>query len=72
MQSCKHKTVRDGKTSFFSVFRASSKFAPSQLARGNIAAQILWLTDFRAKERLLAVYVRVQKGSFSIDDDDRK
>ena len=33
MQSCKHKTVRDGKTSFFSVFRASSKFAPSQLAR---------------------------------------
>ena len=33
MQSCKHKTVRDGKTSVFSVFRASSKFAPSQLAR---------------------------------------
>jgi len=33
MQNCKHKTVQDGKTSSFSVFRASCEFAPSQLAR---------------------------------------
>ena len=40
MQSCKHKTVRDGKTSFFSVFRASSKFA--RLRCSNTLAYRFW------------------------------
>ena len=55
---------------FFPFFARVANSRPRNLR--DIAAQIIWLTDFRAKERLLAVYVRVQKGSFSIDDDDGK
>ena len=62
MQNCKHKTVQDGKTSFFSVFRVSCEFAPSQLARLRCSNNLAYRFS---SERLLAVYVRVQKGSFS-------
>ena len=61
MQNCKHKTVQDGKTSFFSVFRVSCEFAPSQLARLRCSNNLAYRFS---SERLLAVYVRVQKGSF--------
>ena len=62
MQNCKHKTVQDGKTSFFSVFRVSCEFALSQLARLRCSNNLAYRFS---SERLLAVYVRVQKGSFS-------
>ena len=61
MQNCKHKTVQDGKTSFCSVFRVSCEFAPSQLARLRCSNNLAYRFS---SERLLAVYVRVQKGSF--------
>ena len=44
------------------AFSLSFARVPNSRPRNSrdIAAQILWLTDFRAKERLLAVYVRVK------------
>ena len=74
LTACKIVNTRPCKMVRLAVFLSFAWVANSRPRNSrDFAAQIIWLTDFRAKERLLAFYVRgCKKGNFSIDDDDGK